>query len=336
MKNAPVQFASRLVIGLLMATGALAQQAENSNSKVIVIENEEQATRYAAQDEAIANLRTDSARQLSGGKYADALKNARKAVAETESLYGREHVRFANALTNLAVALKLNGELVQAERTLAEGIKIRQNTGDLGSNMLLADMSNLGGLYISTRDYDKAQAVLNKALNIRPKGSDLASASLRTNLGLLAKARGQSDEAERLFKEAITIKRALLGDESVEIATDYNNLANLYVNDRKPERALELYERALRIKKARYGEEHPSTAITLNNLGTAYLEAGKLDQAEQNLTKALTIRERRLSQDDLSIADTLSNLSYVYALTSRPKEAASMKKRATDIYAKQM
>lgn len=335
MFRKPTHTVTSLIIGLLMASGAMAQQADNAG-KVIVIENEEQAVRFAAQDESIANLRTDAARQLSGGKYAEALKNAQKAVAETENLYGREHVRYANALTNLAIALKLNGELIKAESTLAESIRIRQSTGDLGSNMLLADMSNLGGLYISTRDYDKAQAVLNKALNVRPKGSDLASASLRTNLGLLAKARGQNDEAERLFKEAITIKRALLGDESPEIAIDYNNLANLYVNDRKPERALELYERALRIKKARYGEEHPSTAISLNNLGTAYLEAGKLQQAEQNLVKALAIRERKLAQDDLSIADTLSNLSYVYALTSRNEEASRLKKRATDIYAKQM
>ena len=321
-----------LFLGLLLAFSAQAQET----GKVIVIENEEQAKAYAAQDEAIANLRTDSARQLSGGKYAEALRLATKAVAESEELYGKEHVRYANALTNLAVAQKLNGQLVNAEGTLAQSIKIRQNLGDLGSSMLLADMSNLGGLYLSTRDYDKARAILNKAKAIDTKGKDLASASLRTNLGLLAKHEGKVADAERFFREAIAIKRSAIGEDSVEIATDYNNLANLYVNDRKPEKALELYERALSIKRTRYGEDHPSTAISLNNLGTAQLEAGKLQQAEQNLMKALNIREKKLPQDDLSIAYTLTNLSYVYALTSRPKDADRLRKRAEDIYAKQM
>ncbi len=333
MRNLTLTAAS-LAVTLLFAVSANAQQAETG--KVIVIENEEQAVRMAAQDENIANLRTDSARQLSGGKYFEALKSATKAVRETEDLYGKEHIRYANALTNLAVAQKLNNQLVKAEATLAESIKVRQSLGDLGSSMLVADMSNLGGMYITTRDYEKAQSVLNKAMNIRKGEKDLASASVRTNLGLLAKARGQNDVAERYFREAIDIKRSAIGDDSVEIAVDYNNLANLYVNDRKPEKALDLYEKALKIKKNRYGDEHPSTAISLNNLGTAYMEAGKLDKAEQHLVKALAIRERKLQKDDVAIADTLSNLSFVYALTSRQAEADNAKRRAQTIYERSM
>lgn len=326
--------AASLAVSLLLCANAFAQQAETG--KVIIIENEEQALRMATQDENIANLRTDSARQLSGGKYLEALKSATKAVRETEDLYGKDHVRYANALTNLAVAQKLNNQLTKAEASLAESIKIRQTLGDLGSSMLVADMSNLGGIYITSRDYDKAQAMLNKALGVAGSNKSLAAASVRTNLGLLARVEGKSEIAERYFREAIDMKRSVAGDDSIEIAVDYNNLGNLYVNDRKPEKALDLYEKALKIKKNRYGEDHPSTAISMNNLGTAYLEAGKLDKAEQHLVKALAIREKKLPKDDPAIADTLSNLSFVYALTSRKAEAENAKRRAQSIYERAM
>ncbi len=58
---------------------------------------------------------------------------------------------------------------------------------------------------------------------------------------------------------AIAIDEKALGPEHPDLATDYNNLANLYTNQGRYQEAEPLYQRAIAIRERVFGPEHPFT-----------------------------------------------------------------------------
>jgi tetratricopeptide (TPR) repeat protein len=76
------------------------------------------------------------------------------------------------------------------------------------------------------------------------------------------------------------IDRASLPEGHPAIAASLNNLANLYVNQKRLNEAEPLFIEALRIWKASLPEGHPRISGSLNNLASLYADQNRFSEAK--------------------------------------------------------
>ena len=78
--------------------------------------------------------------------------------------------------------------------------------------------------------------------------------------------KAQYNESEKLLLKVRQIREKLLGVEHLEVTKIDDELAKIYVNQRRYREAENLYENVLFLYKKVLGEEHPVTATSYNNL----------------------------------------------------------------------
>jgi tetratricopeptide (TPR) repeat protein len=121
--------------------------------------------------------------------------------------------------------------------------------------------------------------------------------------------RQQYQAAEEKHRQALAIRRQVLGEEHPFTATSYNNLAmSLKAQGRYPE-AEEGFRKALAIRRKVQGEEHPLTAQSYNNLANNLDDQGKHAQAQRLHEKALAIKRQALGEQHPSTATSYNNLA---------------------------
>ena len=80
-------------------------------------------------------------------------------------------------------------------------------------------------------------------------------------------AQGKYDEAEPLFREALEVTRATLGDRHPDTLASMNNLGMLLKAKGDLAAAEPLYREALEGRRATLGNRHPATVNSIRNLG---------------------------------------------------------------------
>ncbi|MBT9449864.1 ATP-binding protein [Akkermansia glycaniphila] len=157
------------------------------------------------------------------------------------------------------------------------------------------------------------------------------NADLLNDLGYTLDQIGAYAQALPLYKQALRICEAALGDNHPSTATSYNNLAGLYKRQGDYERALPLYEKALRIREAALGDNHPSTARIYNNLASLYDSQGDYERALPLYEKALRIHEAALGENHPTTAASYNNLARLYRSQSDYTRALSLYAKALRI-----
>jgi tetratricopeptide (TPR) repeat protein len=120
--------------------------------------------------------------------------------------------------------------------------------------------------------------------------------------------------ALELYRKALEIYKKILGEDHLDVANTYNNIANVMESHGKLEDAMELYRKALKIKKKTLGEEHsdgkaleiykktlgaehPDVSMTYNNIANVMESHGKLEDAMELYRKALKIKKKTLGEE---------------------------------------
>ena len=80
-----------------------------------------------------------------------------------------------------------------------------------------------------------------------------------------------------------------MGPQHPDVATSYNNLANVLSGQGDPMEAKECHERALAIRQQTLGPQHPNVASSYNNLAAVLIDQGDLKQAKECHERALAI-----------------------------------------------
>ncbi len=75
-----------------------------------------------------------------------------------------------------------------------------------------------------------------------------------------------------MYKKALLIKEKVLGEEHPSTATSYNNLAEVYIGQRKYKLALIYFYKAYKNFLSIFGADHTKTQIVYENLELAYKE----------------------------------------------------------------
>ena len=181
-----------------------------------------------------------------------------------------------------------------------------------------------GMLAAAAADWPTAEAAFRAALEaLADEGSaglpaldkvdddDGRVAAVAGNLAVVLLQQDETDEARRLFEQALAIRRSVFGARDPAIADSLNNLAELERRTGRLERARTLHEAALRLRREVLDEGHLDIAESLNNLGVLLRDLGDIEAAAAHLGEAHGIRRERLGPTHQATLESTGNLAAV-------------------------
>jgi len=133
-----------------------------------------------------------------------------------------------------------------------------------------------GLIHFGFKQYNEAEKLFIKAISLDP--NDVQS---YINLGMVKYSKGDKVEAKNLWYKSANLKT----DDND--AKAWNNIANLYKEDKNYKKAIEYYQLAI--------YQRPRATMYQNNLGDALRLQGKLDQANSILQNSLKLNPSGLN-----------------------------------------
>jgi CHAT domain-containing protein/tetratricopeptide (TPR) repeat protein len=115
--------------------------------------------------------------------------------------------------------------------------------------------------------------------------------------------------AEGLHRQALALRRKVLGEEHFLTASSYSWVASNLDAQGKYAEAQPLYEKALTIRRKALGEDHPDTATSYNNVAFNLNAQGKHAEAQPLNEKALAISRKALGEDHPHTAQSYNNVA---------------------------
>jgi CHAT domain-containing protein/tetratricopeptide (TPR) repeat protein len=229
------------------------------------------------------------------------------------------------------------------------------------------DLADQAEAQLAKADYSgaeqAAQRLVEQALALfgETHGNTAASQSL---LGSALFRQGRYAEAERRFRQALSIYEQRSGPDSVQTASALNNLALVLEKTGDFRGAELLLQRSLANLRKAHGPDHPDTATTMSNLGRVLDSQGKFGasagiaaasgstpgaaqnpqmlaakadelvakgqyrEAESLQQQVVAIHEKSVGAEHPLTATSLSNLGNVLYLQGRFPEAEQVHRRA--------
>jgi CHAT domain-containing protein/Tfp pilus assembly protein PilF len=299
----------RVLAGLALA-GALAQGAAPPGKGQAAWRR----ARLKERARLVAQVRT----ALQEGRLADAIAGVRAATAVERAVFGDVHEEVAGSLDALAQLEEFRAGLEAARRAREEILAIRTRL--------------YGKSHWRTADARRAlrDVQLRARLGAKEKGQLARATALNAQVVRLYQ-QGRAAEALAPARQALALRKAVLGEDHPDCAASRNNLASLYQALGDYARARPLYERARDLYKLALGEGHPDYANSLNNLASVYKDAGDYARARPLLEQARDVYKAALGERDPRYAQSLNNLANLYQHLGEYARARRLYERARDL-----
>ena len=235
------------------------------------------------------------------------------------------------------LALKEEGNFQDAVRLAQE--RVAESEKEFGPDHLQTAiwLNQLGLLYSHFGDYDQAEQVYLRSLDIKQKAkrpNNLAIAVSLLNLGDLYVIKGDYARAEPLLQRARELREKALGANHPDVAACLASLGRLKMFTGDYGAAEALNQRALAMSEQALGPDHWRVAVCLDNLSEIRKYLGDLPEAEALARRALAIREKAPRPDTPLLARNLSNLALIYVMMGKYAQAETLYKRALEVYEK--
>ena len=189
--------------------------------------------------------------------------------------------------------------------------------------LFLQTLNNLAEVYRSMGQSQEALKLYGQALSILREVEDRdGEAATLSNMAGVYRAIGQPQQALKLYEQTLPTIREV-GDRAGE-ATVLNNIAEVYRAMSQPQQALKLYEQALPIMKE--VGDRAGEARVLSNIAAAYQDTGQPQQALKLYEQALPIMREVGDRSEESA--TLNNIASLYDDIGEPQEALKLLKQA--------
>jgi tetratricopeptide (TPR) repeat protein len=265
------------------------------------------------------------------GSFDEGLKEAQAALTEAEAL-GWDPLT-VRARLRVGSLLRATGKPKEAEPVLEEAYFAAAELGltDVEAEVAHALVFTVGvtlDRYPEGLRWDRHHKV---ALSELPDPAGLREAGRLSYEAHIRQAMGQYEEAEKLHREVLRLRKAALGPEHPDVGAALNDLGNVRSRVGDFEGSLQLLQEALAIRERQLGENHPLVATTLSALGATRRALGDNEGAKQAQLRALAIREKVYGPDHPNIAYSLGNLAAVHWALAEFDEAQAAYERALEI-----
>jgi tetratricopeptide (TPR) repeat protein len=232
------------------------------------------------------------------GKFADAQRYLQQAMTGLDDSILADDLLLS---VNLYMRTKdFDRALATAERVRA--MHIATYTSE--SLPVADDLLRIGEIYLAQGKPALAMKPLLDAHGIRTRLKGSLDAGLLPVLDRINEANaaiagpngafaGHTNEA--FYRQALTIRETLYGENSTELISTVEGLANLYSAERNLIAAEPVYLRLLALWESAVGKDHPMVAVTLDKLVVFYVKAGEPEKAREALARSVAIRANFLA-----------------------------------------
>ena len=233
---------------------------------------------------------------------------ARKAQRERAS--AEREAQFLNRIFQSTTPEEARGKPVSGPELLDEAAK-RVDAEFSGEPELQARLlDNIGLAYKGMGLYDKSEALMQRAFDLRRKilgDSNLDTAATLDGLASVIRLKSEYARAEPLFRKALAIRQSKLPPNDLLIAESMANLGEcLYWEDRNQE-AESLLRQALAIERSHGNSQDLSG--TDNYLALVLERKGSFGEAAQLLRESVEISRSLEGADGPNYANSLHNLA---------------------------
>lgn len=182
-------------------------------------------------------------------------------------------------------------------------------------DMEAAVRQSVGQTLLGLGRLEEAEEQVAQALEIRRRlHPEVNHPEVAASLNLLGEIRYENDgleEAEALYAEALTMRRALYAGDHPDLARTVDNLGNIAHDLGDLEEAEARYREAWRMRRRLLGEDHRDVAASLNNLAVLAHDRGDLGRAEELHRQSLAMTRRVLGERHPEVASSLNNLATI-------------------------
>lgn len=182
--------------------------------------------------------------------------------------------------------------------------------------------------------YLDARLIVQNALTeheTRALPASLLKANLLSDLAICNSKLGEYPRVLGQCKQALEIRRKLLGEKHPVVADSLNNLATCLRGLGNYPQALEVSKQAYEIRLEIFGYEHPDIALSLDTIASINSDIGKHQRALEIGNQALEMRRKLLGEKHPRIAITLSNISRFYSALGNHKLALEIGNSALEM-----
>lgn len=264
--------------------------------------------------------------------YDEAQTMLQRALDLTQRRHGAQASQNAPILRTLAQTLAEQDKLPQAKAMLERAQAIDATRKDplasVANDAIAADLAQRGG------DLDRAQALIDRAVDAAQAMPALRRASLLNQRANIEAARGALDDAERDTHTALDLFRKQHTTDLLDVAENLINLGVLRMRRGDAVGAEPLLREGLATYQHRLPSDHPLLAQAMSNLARALDREGKPAQAEPIYLDALAMQRRLFGEAHADVATTLNNLAVLYVGRSDYAKAHTMMQAVVDIWGK--
>src|SRR5262245_26567393 len=284
---------------------------------------------------------------------------ADKPLTEEHKAKLKERDRLDAEATKLGEAGKLDEMVAVWEKKLALE---RAVFGDVHEEVA-ASLAELGAMHEYCEDFDAARKARKEVLTLRTKlhgkqdwrvtdaRLELQDLELRAKLDAKSRRRlveantlskqvvrleqqGRSRQALPLARQALAIRREVLGEDNRTVAQSLFNLGAQYRGVTQFTEAEHVYLQARDLTKKLLTENHPDYAMSLNELAALYVAMGDYSKALPLLEQARESHRKLLTENHPAYATSLNNLALLYQDKGDYGKALSLYEQARDLYKK--
>ena len=171
---------------------------------------------------------------LSQNRLREAREIFGESLALQERLDGKGHPNCVGTLINLALVSRASGDMLAARSLLERAIAIERPSPAGKGERLAAAMHNLAATYYELGQHGKAEKLFREVLEM-PGQSRSERAATLTYVARYELMRGNLDQAQTLFEDALEIRTQALGWNHPKTATLLSDVAQVYsIQGRSP------------------------------------------------------------------------------------------------------
>ena len=246
------------------------------------------------------------------GKYSLALKNAKECYRLSLSLYGENHIRTIDILSEMGFYAYNAGQRKDADVFLSKAYSLAKDNLGEKNHITLTLMDRIASTYRDWKKYkeafdlDKRCYELKKELFGEDEKRTLSTlASIATDYNNL----GLYNEALEINKDCYEKAVKRLGEDHPTAISFLSDYASSLVNLGKYKDGLIVHIKCYENRKNTLGESHPSTMKSLRDVSYDYYMLGEYKNSFDIDLKTLELRKETLGIDNIETADSYNDIA---------------------------
>jgi CHAT domain-containing protein/ankyrin repeat protein len=244
---------------------------------------------------------------------------------ELISIGENKTANYALLMNNLGLLYFKISNYEEAYRAYEESKKIYEQLVEFDKLNYTTTLHNLAGLLSLRGEFQKAEILYQKVLQILEVGS-YRDKFLVTNgkLASMYYESGDYSKAENILLKVADEQKKLSGKNRSDYAVTLNQLGVLYKTLGQIEKAIHYFVEAREISRHFSNDFDPNYAASLNNLGELYNMLEMYEDGKKNLLEALKIYKNWLGDSNTEYLVVLNNLASAYKDNGETEDADSL------------